>query len=249
MLGGSHSYGLNMPASDNDYRGVYLDTNISSIIGLNKNELQQTQNEKVDEVMTEFRHTLRLLRQANTQTIELLFNEEWLICSPLWRQVQTYRHLLVDSERLYKCLKGYMQGEIRLANGERTGRLGGKRKEAIDKYGFSPKNWVQYYRLAWAGKVYFEEGYFPVNIKKVDPVLAANLLDIKTKPQDFKKEELNEAAARWERTLDIAYNHRSKTTIFNEKIANDLCVMAYGRLVKDAYNQQLIDNKTETLVQ
>ncbi len=55
-LGGSKSYGLDTPASDNDIRGVYLSDNISEIIGLNKNEQTTVQNDKEDSVFYELRH-------------------------------------------------------------------------------------------------------------------------------------------------------------------------------------------------
>lgn len=69
---------------------------------------------------------------------------------------------------MFRCLLGYMQGERRLANGERTGQLGSKRKAHLDKYGFSPKNFTQLFRLASCGKALFEKGYFPVNMKQYD---------------------------------------------------------------------------------
>ena len=74
------------------------------------------------------------------------------------------RQSFIDTDNMFKCLRGYMQSELRLANGERTGQLGGKRKAQLDKYGFSPKNFVQLFRLAHAGVTLFQEGYFPVNV-------------------------------------------------------------------------------------
>ena len=232
MLGGSHSYGLATATSDLDYRGVYLDENIRSVIGLEKNEQQQVQNTEKDELYSEFRHTLRLLRQANTQTIEMLYNDTWLEISPLWKQVQFYKYQLVDSEKLFNCLRGYMQGELRMANGERTGKLGGKRKEAIDKYGYSPKNFLQLFRLAWAGSVYFLNGYFPVNVSKENPEWAKTLLDIKMNPHSHTKENLNETAKTMEYCLVKSFENRKITTKFNEDIANELCLIAYKDILQ-----------------
>lgn len=235
MLGGSYAYGLNTAKSDIDHRGIYLDIDISSIIGLNKNEQYTKQDKEIDVNYTEFRHTLKLLRQANTQSIELLYNDDWLEISDFWKMVQKNRKELVDSTKLFNCLRGYMQGELRLANGERTGKLGGKRKEAIDKYGFSPKNFVQLFRLAWAGTIYFEKGYFPVDVKKECEPWSEILLDLKTNPENYDKERLNTCAKDWEDALVKSFENRKFTTIFNEELANDLCVLAYGLKVANYF--------------
>jgi len=236
MLGGSHGYNLNTPTSDIDIRGVYIDDNINSIIGLQKNEFVQTQSEKEDTVYTEFRHALRLLKQANTQTIELLFNDNWIECSAEWKLVQAHKLELIDSVKLFNCLRGYMQGERRLANGERTGRLGGKRKESIDKFGFSPKNACQFLRLAWAGSIFFKKSYFPVGIKSEDPSFCECLLDIKTNPKNYEKEYLNDLFQRADNLLVKDFENRIKTFTFNEGLANELCLRIYAPVVYSAYN-------------
>ncbi len=230
-LGGSHSYGLNTPASDRDERGVYVDTDIASIIGLDKNEMKQNQNTQEDKVYIEFRNALRLLRSGNTQMIEALYNNKWELLDPIWAKVRHHRVSLVSSTKLFNVLRGYMQSELRLANGERTGKLGGKRKEAVDTYGFSPKNFIQLIRLAWAGTVYFGEGFFPVNVMEINVIIGEKLLDIKTRPQFYTKEELNAFAARWEELLVNAYDNRNFNTEFDENLANELCYEVYKPLL------------------
>lgn len=233
-LGGSHAYGLNTPNSDTDLRGIFVNTDVSHLVGLKRDEVLVSQKEGGDDkVYTEFRHALKLLRGANTQMIELLFTDSWIVCHPLWQKVQEVRSKLICSHKLFACLKGYMQGELRLANGERTGRLGGKRKEAIDKYGFSPKNFVQLLRLARAGCVYFEYGIFPVNIMKYNPGFGQYLLDIKTNPQNYTKEELNAASKEFEIQLVDSFNHRKFDTVFDEDTANNLCLQVYGPLINE----------------
>lgn len=231
MLGGSHSYGLDTPTSDTDYRGIFVNTDIKHLVGLDKHEHQQHQNEETDEVYTEFRNALKLLRSANTQMVEMLFNENWLEISPEWNIVTSYRSRLIDSEKLFSCLRGYMQGELKLANGERTGKLGGKRKAAIDKYGFSPKNFVQLLRLAWAGTIYFEKGYFPVHVMKEDKKWGEFLLDIKTKPENYNRVILNALAASWESQLVRSFENRKSSSTFDEALANQLCMDIYAPLI------------------
>lgn len=235
QLGGSHSYGLNTATSDTDYRGIYLNQSIGDIIGLGRDEHHQKQGGGDDEVYTEFRNALKLLRGANTQMVELLFNDEWIEISPDWVMVQKNRSRLVSSEKLFSCLRGYMQGELKLANGERTGKLGGKRKSALDKYGFSPKNFVQLFRLAWAGCIYFQKGHFPVNVLKEDTAFAETLLEIKTRPETVTRTELNERAAQWESKLVEAFENRKFHTNFSEEVANELSLRVYGPIVMKTF--------------
>lgn len=230
--GGSHAYGLSTPTSDVDLRGVFVNTSTEYLVGLKRDEILTTQNETKDQVFMEFRHALKLLYSANTQLVEMLFLKEWEHCSPEWAEVMLRRNQLLDSERLFKGLRGYMQGELRLANGERSGKLGGKRKAAIEKYGFSPKNFVQLFRLAWAGTNYFQSGVFPVKVRDYSVAFADQLMAVKTQPEKFSRDELNKLAADWEANLALSYEKRLVTTEFNEEVANQLCLSVYRPLIK-----------------
>lgn len=236
-LGGSHSYGLNTPASDEDIRGIFMHTDMSFIVGLNRFEHQENIAGGADEKFKELRHFLCLLRRANSEAIEALFikRENCLELTEEMSHIRANRKSLLDSERLFKCLMGYMQGELKLANGERTGKLGGKRKEQIDKYGFSPKNFVQLLRLAWAGVCFFQKGYFPVNVMDEDKALGATLLDIKVNAQNYNKDILNKLAAAYEANLKDAFDTRKFDYKFDESIANTLCMDLYGSAVCEAY--------------
>jgi hypothetical protein len=226
-LGGSHSYGLNSPESDIDYRGIFLNDSVAKIIGLDRHEHQLKQDQETDEAYKEFRRALQLLRKSNTEMVEMLFNDNWIEISPDWKFVQENKYKLMDSAALFSCLRGYMQGERRLANGERTGKLGGKRKEAIDKYGFSPKNFVQLFRLAWAGKVFFETSVFPVNVRKFDEPFANWLMTIKYQPQCWNKDLLNKFADTSEQMLITAYENKKENFAFDSEFANKLCLRIY----------------------
>lgn len=230
QLGGSHSYGLSTLNSDVDFRGVFINTDKSSLIGLGRHDFQKGQANS-DEFYTELRNAFRLLRSGNTQMIELLYADEWIEISPEWEFIRSFRHQLVDSDQLFKCLRGYMQGELKLANGERTGKLGSQRKAAIDKYGFSPKNFVQLLRLAWCGVTYFTDGFFPVNVGAHAPVFQEKLLNIKTHPEQYTKEALNHHVKEWEDLLVKSYESRHVKTTFNQELADDLCLRIYRPLI------------------
>lgn len=229
-VGGSHLYGLNGPDSDIDWRGIYLNTSVSHILGLKKDESFCTVSDEKDESYHEFRHFLKL-SGSNTQCLELLFNQTWFQTSQIWQEIQFNKYNLIDSVRLFGCLRGYMQGERKLAFGERTGKLGGKRYAQLEKYGYSPKNIVQLFRLAWAGKIFFDKNYFPVSVKKEDSALWTRLMNIKFYPEDFKIEELAKEVDEAEKKLVESFESRKKTHIINESVVNELCLKAYGPFI------------------
>ncbi|NBQ69782.1 MAG: hypothetical protein EBU46_13540, partial [Nitrosomonadaceae bacterium] len=98
MLGGSHSYGLQTATSDIDYRGVFLNTDVSTIIGLDRFEHQDLKSDTEDSFYWELRHFLNLLRRGNTQGLELLFNQYWLEKDPVFQTIIDNRDQLVDTQ-------------------------------------------------------------------------------------------------------------------------------------------------------
>jgi|ERR1017187_4693803 predicted nucleotidyltransferase len=197
-LGGSHSYGLETPTSDADYRGIYLNTELDQIIN------QRYQNSSVatidskssdeisdtDCVYYELRHFFHLLRKGNTQSIELLFNTVWLDKNSLFQDIQDARHSLVDPVKLNDAVKGYAYSEYKLAIGERPGKIGAKRQSMVEQYGFSPKNFVNLFRLLHCTAKFYMTGHFPVRID--EPFVMAQLKEIKNHPDRFTIQSLND---------------------------------------------------------
>lgn len=205
-VGGSVQYGIQTPASDIDYRGIFLNTKVSQIIGLDKHEHQRSDSDDI--FFWELRHAISLLLRGNTQIIELLYNQNWIEISPQWQLVMQYREKLLSSEKIFKCLSGYMHSEKQMANGSRTGKLGGKRIESITKYGYSPKNFCQLFRLAHCGVTMFQKGYFPVNLMVDNPELGAFCVQLKTNPESFKVDDLNAKTDEMQEELNHAFDNR-----------------------------------------
>jgi predicted nucleotidyltransferase len=226
VLGGSTAFGLNTPESDVDYRGVFVNTEPAKILGLEK--LDHVQKQETDDIVYyEVRKFFELLRNGNTGALEILFTDEQLESTPEFDEIRANRLKFIDTDKMFKCLLGYMQGERRLANGERTGVLGGKRKAQLEKYGYSPKNFTQLLRLAHCGVVLFQDGYFPVNLKKDNKVVWATLMDIKTHPENHTKEELNSLTDQCEVALKNAYETRKFNYTFDADLANELMRKIY----------------------
>ncbi|PTX97352.1 hypothetical protein DB346_20320 [Verrucomicrobia bacterium LW23] len=235
-LGGSHAYGLSTPASDVDFRGVFLNADVATAAGLDTRE-HVTRREPRDESYHELRYFMQMLRKGNTGALEILFSDNAHYRHPLFALLAHNRQRFIHTVHLYKTLKGYLHSERRLANGERTGLLGARRKQQIDRLGFSPKNFVQMFRLAHCGIAVFERGVFPVDLRKDDPSLADRLLAIKATPELYTKARLNEEADLWIARLDAAFEHRRYEFTFDEALAHDVCAAIYAPVMQALYGQ------------
>lgn len=229
-LGGSHLYGLNTPQSDEDIRYVFLNTEIGEILGLDRLEHIDRRNATEDSFGMELRGFLNLLRKTNTQVMELLFapTSAFTILNPQFKGLVLDSYTkLIDSDRFYKSLKGYIFTERRLALGERAGTIGGKRFAQVEKHGYSPKNMVQLFRLTYAGIEFFRSGKFPVNMKEYNADIAARLLDIKINPEKYSPEELVAQTHGLEVVLDTTYAKTNIHYVFDLNYANEVCAKLY----------------------
>jgi predicted nucleotidyltransferase len=239
-LGGSHMYGLNTPASDEDIRYVFLTTDLGSIIGLDRFDHIDTRNKEEDKFGMELRGLFNLLRKTNTQVLELLYAKETsftVLDSEFKRLVLDQRDKFIDSDKFYKSLKGYIFTERRLTLGERAGQIGGKRFEQVKKYGYSPKNMVQLFRLPYAGMEFFKSGEFPTNIKDYDSKLWEQLMEIKTQPEKFTANELVEISFILEKELDAVYTSTTIKKTFDLDYANQVCLQLYASTIKNYLSQ------------
>lgn len=227
LIGGSVLYGLNTPSSDVDYRGIYVALDKKYIAGFDKMDsvvLSPSKEDEIDATFYELGHYLRLLRKTNTQVMEMLFAPEnsFVYKSPLFDKIRENRYELIDSDLLKSSLKGYVFSEIRLATGERSGRLGGSRKEAVSKFGYSPKNFVQIFRLIFVGQRFFDTGEYMVNVKDVNPELHDSLMAIKTNPERYTCEQLKEMVDMNYENL-VSSMEKSKIKFnFNVDLASDI---------------------------
>lgn len=227
IIGGSHLYGLSTPESDVDKRGVFLNTEPGKILGLDRFEVINKKSE--DTLYFELVHYLRGLRKTNTQMMELLFaqHSSFTILTDEFVCIRDNKYKFIDSKLFYKSLCGYIQNEKRLANGERTGNLGSKRKIAVELHGFSPKNFSHLLRLAHCGKTFFQTDHYPTNIRKECPEIGQIIFDIKTNPNNFNKNFLEQLSEKAVEDLKIAFDNRNNNFEFDLSFANDLCKVLY----------------------
>lgn len=234
-LSGSHAYGLNDENSDVDERGVVIQDDPSYIVGLKKFEHKTIQNSKEDSSYRELRSYLVLLSKSNTESIEALYHDDFIEIHPVFERLRGCRYKLMDSEMLFKCLKGYMHGERSRVFGEVTGKLGDKRKLALEKYGYSYRNLVHYIRLAFAGITFFKHSIYPVRMNPWPVYLL--LKRIKDNPHllSFEELKINAILDEYEELLEESYKNRSVTYKFDFDFANDFCCSVY----KDVLNGKI----------
>lgn len=182
-IAGSNLYGLQTPESDLDERGIYANLSKPVLYGFEKDDSVVRQSDSEDMALFELRRWFQLLRKTNTNSIETLFCPRGYQTetTKVFKTIQTNRNSFIDSEQLLKSLTGYMHGEFRLMTGERTGKLGGKRKETLLKYGYSFKNLVHMKRLVYCAETFYSSGHFPTTLNGTE--LFSELMDIKLNPE------------------------------------------------------------------
>lgn len=193
LIGGSTLYGLNTKDSDVDYRGLFVSTGKTYLAGFDNIE-SIVQTGEVDSTYYELFRFLSLLRKSNTQVLEILFAPDNMVevSSDVFEKLRENRYNLINTEVLKSSLKGYVFSEFRLATGQRSGQLGGKRKAAVEKYGFSPKNFTQIFRLCQVGVEFFTSGKYMVNVQEFNPKYHEFLMGVKTEPEQYTCDQLEQ---------------------------------------------------------
>lgn len=241
-IGGSHSYGLNTPSSDLDYRGVYKLTDIGRIINPRayesthvETEVQTAEQDGKDSVYYDFSRFLRLLAKGNTGSAEILFNNKWKTCTTFFLRVQAEKHNLLNPEILKKSVAGYSYSEYELAVGNRTGKLGSKRADVVARLGFSPKNFVNLFRLLYSAENFFETGIFPVDL--TGTYIYPQLMEIKTCPERFNKVRLTEMRDERMKAFEASWE-KNKGKITKEYKYDQAVV---SQLLLDCYIDELVE--------
>lgn len=131
---------------------------------------------------------------------------------------------------------GYANGERKFFIGERTGLLGSKRKQSLEKFGYSPKNFVQLARLLWAATYFIENGVFPVKISDYNPELQEFLFSVKTEPEKHNKDDLLRLSYKYEEKLKEVFDSRNKNNDFkfDSDVANGLLLGVYKKYLTAA---------------
>lgn len=115
VIAGSRAYGLALPTSDTDIRGVFLQSNDILLTG---NQTQQVGDKKSDIVIYEFNRFVDLLSGANPNILENLFVPERCILKidPVFRTLYDHREAFITKKIKY-TFGGYAISQIKKARG------------------------------------------------------------------------------------------------------------------------------------
>lgn len=223
LIGGSNLYGLSNESSDLDYRGVFCNTKISEILGLDRFDCIAKMDNFQDTVLFEIRHFLTLTKKTNSQVLEILFapKDKFLELDKDFEElVLDNKHRLINTERFFYSIKNYMLNEKKLVFGEKAGKMGKKRYEATKKYGYSPKNFYNLYRLARIAVEFFKTGEYIVDCKRFEEFDI--IKQIRETPEKFSVADIENLAYQWYFEIENAFDSRDQTKdlTFNEEYAN-----------------------------
>ena len=114
---GSHAYGLSVPTSDVDIRGVFAYPH-GAYDGLDE-PVQEVSNESQDIKYYELRKYFQLLLKANPGILEYLFMPPDCIRkqTPLWDKLVEYRQMFM-TKKCYHTYSGYAYAQIKKAKGQ-----------------------------------------------------------------------------------------------------------------------------------
>jgi hypothetical protein len=225
LIGGSHLYGLATPDADFDKSIVFIEDGpekrSGSGIGVFKKQGEDT-------FYFELRHYLKYVRQTYPQMMDLFFAQEssFVILSDEFVYLRNNKYKLIDSKRFYKSLCQQIEIQKKLSNGKPAGRfdfLAVDHISAVRSYGFHPKQLCNLFRWTYSGKVFFETDYYPTNLILEHPSFGKFLLDLKTNPTNYKKDQLMELAGLYYDEFVQAFNNRKNNFQFELSFANEVC--------------------------
>ena len=163
---GSHAYGLATPESDTDLRGVVIPDGLEYYFGLETFDKPIEYKEDEDHVAWGLKQFAALAENCNTQVLEMLFSEKDNIryCHPVFEENFIKNQKKFITKRIYEVIRGYSYSEYRKSIGESSRDLGSRRKEDLDKFGYSCRNASHCLRLLYAGSIALQDGVFPVRL-------------------------------------------------------------------------------------
>lgn len=114
-VGGSHSYGTNMPGSDVDIRG-FAANSVSDLLGMT--QFEQVVDNATDTTIYSLNKIINLLNNCNPNVIELLGlrPEHYLYVHPIAQELLDNKHLFLSKKAIYS-FGGYASQQLwRLKN-------------------------------------------------------------------------------------------------------------------------------------
>ena len=210
LIAGSRLYGLETPESDYDYRGIFINTDYKKIIGLKREKLDQFSNN----LFFELTHYLNIfIKTSNpylfTQVVEILFANSFNIKTKEFEYIQDNKYKIIDSKIFFDNIIKYIRNEKKIANEK-----------------FNPKNFYHLIRICFCGKHFFQTSYYPINLLNCE--IRDLLFSIKTQPENYNKNQLNELVEQGEKEFIASYHNRKENYKFDFEFASQMCLRFYS---------------------
>lgn len=134
---GSHSYGLNTPESDEDFKGLAIPPREYFLGFMNKfeqAEVKKTADSDVEFVIYDIRKFFNLCAENNPNIIELLWLDpsDYLFVSPIGEKIIAARQLFLSKRARYS-FAGYAFSQLHRIKGHRAWLLNPPSKEPLRK--------------------------------------------------------------------------------------------------------------------
>lgn len=126
-LGGSHAYGMELPGSDLDVRGISLNRKEGILLGYDFEQVVET---NTDTTIYSFNKMLDLLSKNNPNTIEIigLKPEHYLYLSDIGKELLNNRHMFL-SKLCVNSFGGYAQAQFRRMSNKAARLVGQEENE------------------------------------------------------------------------------------------------------------------------
>jgi len=237
--GGSYLYGLATPESDIDERGVFLNTEISKILGIEhtQNKHLVKQNSEVDVDYSELREFLTKIKGGATPALEALWapDDAFEVTTPLFDVVRRNRERLTDVRKVAGGFDGYLRNQIQAVfNASGKAEEGKARAEMISKYGYANKPAYHVMRLSESAINLLTTGVFTVKPKRHMNIC----WNLKCNPLTFKPEEVKTMMENAYEKFDEAFKESQfMDRKFDDELANNILLSAYTPFINKARYQ------------
>jgi predicted nucleotidyltransferase len=220
-IAGSHLFGTNTPASDKDFKGVYLPSSEDILLGTAKSSINiKTNNSGLkndkDDVDVEFyslQKFMQMLYEGQTVALELLWTPEDQIIStsPFWEELRSHRTELLHKK--VTAFVGYCKTQAD-KYGVKGSRMGAAKK-AIEFWKTRPKyDRIGEHEIEFREELGDEEHIeFGIQETKMGPIHYVEICNRKFQPTvkvEYALDALNK--------LYQSYGHRAKQAESNEGI-------------------------------
>lgn len=209
-LGGSRSYGTNTPESDWDFRGITLNSKEEILLG---KDFETVTNNITDTTFYSFNKIIKLLKNCNPNTIELLgLNpEHYIFCNSIGKELLDNKHLFL-SKKAATSFGGYATAQFRRLDNKTARILTGR------EYQTHIKNSLQTALDSFHEKYkYFEDNAIELFVSEDtnNPEILMNVMLTNYPLEDYKSlwSELNNIVTEYKKI-----GHRNKNAIEHGKI-------------------------------